>query len=492
MVTITEEQIRTIFPGADDRFLTAFREHGQGLLDAAGITLTSERASYFLAQLSVEIGDGGSLEENLYYTTAERLRSVWPAWFPSLEAAEPYLRNPERLANFVYANRVGNGPPESGDGWRYRGRGYIQLTFRDNYRKVGELAGHDFEANPEAVADPALAWHATCGYWRLNNLNRFADAGNFDGLTAAINQHTNTYDKRRKALERVRAILAGGWSAAVAGNSGHEGEEKTMDAGAGDAFVKIRFGDRGTPVVAIQRMLNDKNYHVGAVDGVFGNLTRTQVLGFQADNGLPTTGIIDATTFAAFASAPTRPIDAKRATATATDLRNEGSRTILGLDRIGLTSLIPIVLGALGLAKSAAGTIATTAAQNSGAAASAGGALPEGASGILGQAMVVVKGGMGLCSDATATAASDKVAALCQDVAQLKTLLGQLQSGADPLTALLGDNGALVSTLVSTLVPGGAAGSIVAVAAGVFIRMFVSGAVAARVEDHRDAANTGK
>jgi len=286
MITITEDQIRAIFPGADDRFLEAFRNQGVQQLQAAEITLTTERACYFFAQLSVEVGDGGSLEENLYYTTAERLCRVWPARFPTLASAEPYLRNPERLANFVYANREGNGPPESGDGWRYRGRGYVQLTFRGNYRKVGDLTGYDFEENPEAAADPALAWHATCGYWRLNNLNRFADAGNFDGLTAAINRDTNTYGKRRQALARVRAILAAGWSMAATSNASEdEGEEKAMDAGAADAFVKIKFGDRGAPVVAIQRMLNDKNYHVGAVDGEFGNLTRTQVLGFQADNG---------------------------------------------------------------------------------------------------------------------------------------------------------------------------------------------------------------
>lgn len=105
---------------------------------------------------------GGKMQpvkENLNYTAAARIREVWPRRFSSIAAAIPYVRNPQGLANRVYANRMGNGPEASGDGWRYRGRALPQLTGQENYRKASKLVGVDLVADPEAANDTDISAH---------------------------------------------------------------------------------------------------------------------------------------------------------------------------------------------------------------------------------------------------------------------------------------------------------------------------------------------
>ena len=107
---------------------------------------TPEQQASFLGQCGHESNGFTALVENLNYK-AESLCKVWPKRFPTLDAAQPYNRNPEAIANHVYASRMGNGDEESGDGFAFRGRGLIQLTGRDNYRACGEALGVDLEAN---------------------------------------------------------------------------------------------------------------------------------------------------------------------------------------------------------------------------------------------------------------------------------------------------------------------------------------------------------
>lgn len=105
---------------------------------------------------------GGKMQpvhENLSYTSAARIRDVWPKRFSSTAAAIPYVRNPQGLANRVYADRMGNGPEASGDGWRYRGRALPQLTGEENYRKASKLVGVDLVSDPEAANDPDISAH---------------------------------------------------------------------------------------------------------------------------------------------------------------------------------------------------------------------------------------------------------------------------------------------------------------------------------------------
>lgn len=121
-----------------------------------------EDLSAFLGQILHESDGLTRLEENLSYS-AERLTVVWPNRFPTKADAQPYARNPEALANRVYGGRMGNTEP--GDGWKYRGRGPLQITGRDNYRAVGEIMGQDLEGMPELLEQPRFALEACIAWW---------------------------------------------------------------------------------------------------------------------------------------------------------------------------------------------------------------------------------------------------------------------------------------------------------------------------------------
>ncbi|KAF0250183.1 MAG: putative chitinase, partial [bacterium] len=114
------------------------------------------------------------LVENLNYS-AKRLMQVWPKRFPTLQKAMQYEHNPEKLANFVYANRIGNGNEASGDGWEFRGRGVIQMTGRGNYKAIGKALTLDLEKNPENLEDPKYAALSAAYFWQSHGLNELAD-----------------------------------------------------------------------------------------------------------------------------------------------------------------------------------------------------------------------------------------------------------------------------------------------------------------------------
>lgn len=180
-------------------------------LDAAlrqfGIN-TLRRQAHFLAQMVAESRLDPTREENLRYT-AERLMVVWPRRFPTVESARQFAGNPEALANHVYANRLGNGPSASGDGWRFRGRGLIQLTGRSNYREYGELISADLEASPELAVVPKHSFSVAGAYWAELGLNRLADNDNVDGITLAINGSLRDAPRRRQWLKRAYSALKG-------------------------------------------------------------------------------------------------------------------------------------------------------------------------------------------------------------------------------------------------------------------------------------------
>jgi putative chitinase len=168
-----------------------------------GINTPQQRAA-FLAQLSVESGNLRSTEENLNYS-AKRLTQVWKTRFPTIASAEPYAHNPEALANYVYANRLGNGNEASGDGYRYRGRGLIQITGRENYRKVG------YENNPDALTDPDIAAHSAAQFWTNRNLNahskRRLSRDQFNAISRTINGGNNGSQERWDAYQRGLLVL---------------------------------------------------------------------------------------------------------------------------------------------------------------------------------------------------------------------------------------------------------------------------------------------
>lgn len=154
----------------------------------AGITTVS-RIAAFLGQIMIESSYFSALEENLYYSSGQRIWYVFRPHFKSLEEASTFVKSPQKLANRVYANRLGNGDEASGDGWLYRGSGLIQITGKSEINAC--LTGLEvINLSPAAVQTlrtPAGAAKSACWYWNDHNLNRFADAGDIRNLTNAVN-----------------------------------------------------------------------------------------------------------------------------------------------------------------------------------------------------------------------------------------------------------------------------------------------------------------
>jgi len=204
---ITLDQLKLLYPRASGAVLTAFAAQAPELFAEFGIDRLRIRQEFFLAQVGHESGGLTITEENMNYS-AERLTVVWPSRFPSVAAAAPFARNPEKLANKVYSNRMGNGPPESGDGFRFRGRGCIQITGRDGYRQVGARAGIDLVAQPERAAAVADQLRVACAFWKWKDLNPLCDSGDFVAVTKRINGGTIGMQDRLAWLDKVRRVLA--------------------------------------------------------------------------------------------------------------------------------------------------------------------------------------------------------------------------------------------------------------------------------------------
>jgi putative chitinase len=167
---------------------------------------TPERQAAFIGQCAHESMNFTKLEENMNYS-AEGLMKTWPSRFPTLESAKPYHRNPEKIANKVYAGRMGNGPEETGEGWLYHGRGLIQLTGKDNYTLAGDALNIDFIHSPDYVLVPKYAALTAGWFWNKRNLNKEADAKDFTGMTKKINGGTIGLDDRIAHIQHAQEAL---------------------------------------------------------------------------------------------------------------------------------------------------------------------------------------------------------------------------------------------------------------------------------------------
>ena len=180
---ITEQQLLQVLPKARPVagvFLPALNRA------AARWKINSRlRLAAFLAQIGHESGHLRVLVENLNYS-AEALVRTWPSRFTA-QTAPAYARQPEKIANRVYGGRMGNGPESSGDGWRYRGRGLIQLTGRDNYRAAGAALGLPLEEKPDLLEQGDHAAHSAAWWWAKHGLNELADAGRIQDIGSIIN-----------------------------------------------------------------------------------------------------------------------------------------------------------------------------------------------------------------------------------------------------------------------------------------------------------------
>lgn len=169
---------------------------------------TPARVAAFLAQTAHESANFTRTEESLYYTTPERIRAMWPKRVPTLQDAATLCRNPQRLANRVYANRLGNGDEASGDGWAYRGRGLIQLTGRANYKVCGDALGVNYAGAPNLVSLPHDAALSAGWFWASIHGNDLADAALIDDLTKRINglAMAGADDRRSRFDDNLRAL----------------------------------------------------------------------------------------------------------------------------------------------------------------------------------------------------------------------------------------------------------------------------------------------
>lgn len=158
----------------------------------------------FLAQIMHESAMLERVEENLNYTSADRICAVWPSRFKTPTDAAPFVRNPAKLANKVYGGRMGNA--EAGDGWKYRGRGLLQVTGRDNYRAVGKALGLPLEENPDLLAQKEIALRASLAWWEKNIPD--AIIGDVERITRRVNGGVAGMAHRVQLAQLARKILA--------------------------------------------------------------------------------------------------------------------------------------------------------------------------------------------------------------------------------------------------------------------------------------------
>ena len=164
-----------------------------------------KRQAAFLGQCGHESNNFRTLEENLNYS-ANALMRVWPSRFPDHDVAEKYANKPEKIANKVYSGRMGN--TEDGDGWKYHGRGLIQLTGKDNYTRCGEALGIDLVNNPDLLLEPEFAAASAGWFWRKHGLNQLADLGDWVAITKRINGGIHCIDDRVARTNKALAVLA--------------------------------------------------------------------------------------------------------------------------------------------------------------------------------------------------------------------------------------------------------------------------------------------
>ena len=201
---LTQEQLQQIIP--KNKYVSYWYQALQQLLPQYEIN-TTERIAAFLAQCAHESGGFVFIKENLNYRWAS-LRKTFPKYFPTDALAQQYEKQPEKIANRVYANRMGNGPEESGDGYRFCGRGLIQVTGRENYSWFAASLQISPEEASEYMETFEGAAQSACWFWESNNLNQWADKQDIVTLTKRINGGTIGLEDRKKHYEHCLHILS--------------------------------------------------------------------------------------------------------------------------------------------------------------------------------------------------------------------------------------------------------------------------------------------
>lgn len=244
---------------------------------------TANRIAGFCAQCGHESLNFTVLEENLNYKAAT-LEKLFSKYFSKAgrNAAE-YEKKPEKIANVIYASRMGNGDTASGDGFKFRGRGIIQLTGRDNYTNFGKSIGKTPDEVIEYLKTIDGALESACWYWNSRNLNAACDANDIVKMTKLVNGGTIGLDDRKKHYEHNLAVLGGAIKSAPT----------PVNPQITDAVTQaVKRGSTGDTVKKLQAALGLK------ADGVFGIGTEASLKSWQAKNGLVADGVAGPKTLA--------------------------------------------------------------------------------------------------------------------------------------------------------------------------------------------------
>ena len=203
---LTKDQLKQLLP--KNPYIDNWYQALSQLLPDYGIN-TAQRIAAFIAQCAHESGGFTALKENLNYKPVT-LRKIFPKYFPNDQIATDYcsrVNKQEAIANKVYANRMGNGDEASGDGWRYAGKGLIQLTGKDNYSWFAASLEISVEDASQYLLTFEGAAQSACWFWETNNLNQWADKGDILTLTKRINGGTIGLDDRIKHYEHALHVL---------------------------------------------------------------------------------------------------------------------------------------------------------------------------------------------------------------------------------------------------------------------------------------------
>ena len=274
---LTADKFAELFPNCKDP---------EGWVDAMNEVFpkydidTPQRIAAFIAQCGHESGGWRVFSENLNYS-AKALDAVFGKYFVRAgRDANEYARQPEKIANVVYANRMDNGDTDSGDGWRYRGRGPIQLTGKANYATFSaDMDVAEVMDRPDIVSeDKEVALMSAIWFWNKNGLNKYADSGDIKTMTKRINGgYIGLEDRIHHWEEALKAM-----GEEVETDHSADDEDDSFDI---DEIGVLRKGARGEGVKLMQEALG-----IGA-DGVFGPGTERALKAWQRENGLVTDGI---------------------------------------------------------------------------------------------------------------------------------------------------------------------------------------------------------
>ncbi len=327
---LSRTELKVVFPRARAPYIEALAGNPE-LLASAGL---NDRLAYahFLARVAAETGGLSIAEESGNYS-ADRLRAVWPSRFSKADA-KVYAHKPQAILNRAYARKdLGNGPESSGDGWRYRGRSFLQTTGRYNYRRVGELIGVDLVNNPDLLAqDAVLGLKAAVIEWRQLNLSSIvAGLGPTHAacvkVAKGINCGSVNSNKQPNGLDHQKTYFAEIWRAV----SGERNIAKKLNPLA-DGILEE--GEEGDPVFDLQKRLLELGYPVGNPDGIFGQRTAAAVAALQMREGLGGDPGKYRTEWAkALANAEPFADDGRR-NATADDLAEKGHKPVRALQRV--------------------------------------------------------------------------------------------------------------------------------------------------------------